>query len=254
MPEHMHITSANMVFTASPTLSSNEVHLWRADLESVAPYEGRWRALLSSDEQARADRFRFAVDRQRFTATRAILKTILAGYMSCQPGDIAFSYSEKEKPKLARAFSAGDIRFNVSHSGDVSLLAFSRGLEVGVDVEQIRQNVEGEALAARFFSASEQQQLANYRLDQRLAAFFRCWTRKEAYSKARGVGLSLALDQFDVSLAPGDLNCLLATRPHPAEARRWIIRDIPVGEGYAAALCAEGQSWSLNYWRGGLKP
>lgn len=243
----MHIRDANQLIKSVPIASREEVHLWGADLDAVAPCEGRWRPLLSSDESTRADRFRFAVDRQRFTATRAILRSILGSYLDCNPRSLIFAYSEHHKPRLALN---SEIFFNVSHSGDVAWLAFTRGLEVGVDVERIRPQPDAESLAARFFSSSEQKELASYTQDQRQEAFFRCWTRKEAYIKARGAGLFLPLQDFDVSLAEGDINCLLATRPDPFDASRWSLRDIPAGAGYVGALCAEGRSWTLRDWRG----
>ena len=125
------------------------------------------------------------------------------------------------------------------------MLAFTRGREIGVDVEQVRSDFELEAIARRFFSPHEQAQLATVPADETPAAFFRCWTRKEAYIKATGDGLSLPLTQFDVSLEAGEQNALLATRPDASEVSRWLLRDVPGGSGYIAALCVRGQDWKL---------
>jgi 4'-phosphopantetheinyl transferase len=115
-----------------------------------------------------------------------------------------------------------------------------------VDVERVRQDSDHEAIARRFFSEDEQRQLAALAPPERPAGFFRCWTRKEAYIKAQGAGLSLPLRQFDVSLKPGEANALLATRPDPTEAEHWSLQEVPAGEGYVGALCVRGNGWSLK--------
>ena len=134
----------------------------------------------------------------------------------------------------------------MSHSGNAALLAFARGRALGVDVEYMREDFDHAAIAARFFSENEQSQLAALPPADRYRGFFRCWTRKEAYIKAAGTGLSLPLHQFDVSLKPDDENALLSTRPDGAEAARWSMREVPAGDGYVAALCVRGQGWTLR--------
>ena len=136
----------------------------------------------------------------------------------------------------------------MSHSGGIALYAFARRREIGVDVEQIRSDFDIEPIARRFFSVLEQQQLAALPEDSRVEAFFRCWTRKEAYIKAVGDGLSLPLSQFDVSLDCLATNALLATRPDGSEAGHWMLREVPGGAGYSAALCVRGQAWKLKHW------
>jgi 4'-phosphopantetheinyl transferase len=138
------------------------------------------------------------------------------------------------------------LEFNVSHSGSVAVLAFARGRALGVDVEQLRENFDHEAIACRFFSEEEQRQLAALQPSERYQGFFRCWTRKEAYIKAQGTGLSLPLHQFDVSLKPGEVNALLFTRPDSAEAARWSLQEVLAGDGYIAALCVSGHGWRLK--------
>lgn len=226
-------------------LSVDEVQLWRVDLERVAPGEGRWRSVLSPDEVARANRFHFARDRQNFTATRALLRILLGAYLDWNPKAIPFRYGEREKP-LLDAPLAGQVEFNVSHSGAGALIAFARARGVGVDIEQVRNGVDHETLAQRYFSRAEQKQLAALPPEERCRGFFRCWTRKEAYIKAHGAGLSLPLSAFDVSLAPGEKNALLATRPDGGEAALWSLREVEVPEGYEAALCVQGSGWVLH--------
>jgi 4'-phosphopantetheinyl transferase len=226
-------------------LPDNEVQLWRADLNGLAPDEPRLSQLLSSEEQTRARRFLVSQARQNFAITRGILRLLLGAYLQADPTELTFQNSGNDKPGLSGPGSASDIRFNVSHTNGVALLAFGRGREIGVDVERIRRNLDVEALARRFFSAHEQKQLTAVEAEQKFSAFFRCWTRKEAYIKAQGKGLSLPLDQFDVSLAPEDTNALLATRPDRSQAAQWSLRDVSVGSAYAAAICVEGQEWRL---------
>jgi 4'-phosphopantetheinyl transferase len=243
----MNISDAGFRLEGRSELAEDEVHLWRVDLAAVATGEQRWQQILSEEERARAARFHFRQDRRYFTATRALLRIILGGYADSDPKALVFHYSEKEKPSLSPAKSGRQIEFNVTHSGNVALLAFTQGRDVGVDVEKVRQDFEHEAIARRFFSEQEQRQLAALAPDERYSGFFRCWTRKEAYIKAQGVGLSLPLDQFDVSLSPGDEKALLATRPDQKEAARWSLQEVPAEEGYVAALCVRGEGWRLRF-------
>jgi 4'-phosphopantetheinyl transferase len=251
MSQNMNITDADFRVEAPLALQEDEVHLWRADLDAIRADESRWVAMLSEDESTRASRFHFSSDRQRFVASRALLRTILAGYLATDPNRLRFSYSKKEKPSLGPEHADCSLTFNISHSGGIALFAFTRRREIGVDVELVRDDFDMEAIAQRFFSAQEQEQLAalaNEKDEGKFEAFFRCWTRKEAYIKATGGGLSVPLRQFDVSIAEGDHDALRATRPDPAEAALWSLREIPAGSGYIAALCVRGHGWRLKLW------
>ncbi|HZW79704.1 MAG TPA: 4'-phosphopantetheinyl transferase superfamily protein [Candidatus Deferrimicrobiaceae bacterium] len=230
-------------------LAEDEVQLWRVDLEAIRRRESRWQELLSSDERSRAARFHFEADRQRFVASRAWLRGILAAFLVAEPSELNFSYSKYEKPFLGPPYAESGVTFNVSHSGGIALYAFARRRELGVDVEQIRRDFDAESIARRFFSVSEQERLAAFPESEKVDAFFRCWTRKEAYIKAIGDGLSLPLGQFDVSLEALETNALLATRPDSSEAKQWMIREVPGGAGYSAALCVRGRDWRLIHWR-----
>lgn len=254
MTQTMNITDSGLRIETSLPLPDGEVQLWRVDLEAIGTDEARWRQLLSSDELARASRFHFSRDRQRFVAARAVLRRILASYLATDPNPLSFSYSTKEKPSLGPVHVGSGITFNVSHSRGIALLAFSRRREIGIDVEQVRRDADLEAIARRFFSGREQSQLAALPAEEKVDAFFRCWTRKEAYIKATGDGLSLPLSQFDVSLAAGEKNALLETRPDGSEAGRWLLQEVPAGPGYIAALCVRGQDWKLNTWDGTCAP
>lgn len=241
----MNISDAGFHIPAGLSLDSNDVHLWRVDVAAVTSCVAEWNTILSPDEQKRAARFLHAVDRHRFVVARALLRQILGSYLGADPRLLTFTYSEKEKPALGGDAAQSAISFNVSHSGNLALLAFTRSRDVGVDVEQVRTDIDTKAIAARFFSTAEQESLAALPEGQRKPAFFLCWTRKESFIKATGAGLSLPLRQFDVSLEPDDPDALLATRPDPLERTRWILRDIPVISGYAAALCVSGTDWRL---------
>jgi 4'-phosphopantetheinyl transferase len=247
----MHISAAAFEIEAPLRLPEDEVHLWRVDLATAAAGEERWQRVLSADEMARAARFHFSRDRCSFTATRGILRTILGSYVGSDPKALVIGYLEKDKPYLSQnhlgqSHRENPVEFNVSHSGTVALLAFARGRMLGVDVELIRENFDVEPIARRFFSEHEQGQLAALPPSERVTGFFRCWTRKEAFIKAIGSGLSLPLDQFDVSIAEVDGSALLATRPDRNEAARWSLQEVPAGDGYVAALCVHGQEWRLK--------
>jgi 4'-phosphopantetheinyl transferase len=250
MSQKMNITDSNFQIESPLMLPDDEVQLWRGDLEAIGADESRWLQVLSSDELARAERFHFSRDRQRFVAGRALLRTILAGYLRTDAHGLTFSYSKKEKPSLGFNHADSGVTFNVSHSGAIALLAFTRGRKIGVDVEQVRADSDLEAIARRFFSIHEQNQLAVLPTEERVDAFFRCWTRKEAYIKATGDGLSLPLNQFDVSFEVGEENALVATRPDSSEAGNWLLREVPAGPGYMAAICVQGKGWKLKNWLG----
>lgn len=230
-------------------LSSAEVHLWRAPLDLTAPCVQRLQCTLSTDELHRAERFYFQRDRRRFTVARGVLRSILSRYLGLEPQQLRFCYSPYGKPALVSTLNTARLYFNVSHSHELALYAVTYDRNIGVDVEHIRTNFACEDIAERFFSPQERAVLRCVPAQVKYEAFFNCWTRKEAYIKARGEGLALPLDQFDVSLAPGEPAALLATRWAPHEAARWALRELMPGPGYAAALAVEGYGWRLLCWQ-----
>jgi 4'-phosphopantetheinyl transferase len=231
---------------ASPRLTSDEVHVWRAALDAPAPRLDAFAATLSADERERASRFYFERDRIRFTSARGILRDILARYLDADPRDLQFRYGAHGKPALNGAF-AGAVTFNVSHSGGLGLFAFSQRAELGVDIEQVRPMPDGDDIATRFFSPDEVACLRSLPPEVRNHAFFDCWARKESYLKALGDGLALPLDGFDVTFAPGE-EPRLRVRGDSRETMRWSITALAAPTGYAAALVTEGTRPSVRCW------
>jgi 4'-phosphopantetheinyl transferase len=231
-----------------PQLSGEEVHVWRAALSRTPEETERLAGLLSDDETRRAGRFRSPRDRSGFVVARGTLREILSLYVGRPPRLLKFDYNPFGKPELTRAPSGTRLRFNLSHAGGLALYAVTAGREVGVDVEAIRQGVPCEALAASFFSRREAAALLALPARNRARAFFECWARKEAYIKGRGEGLSLPLDSFDVTLAPGEPAALLCTRGDEREAARWWLGELAAGPGYAAAVAVEGGVARLRCW------
>jgi 4'-phosphopantetheinyl transferase len=222
-------------------LPAAEVHVWRASLERPPAVVERMRSLLADDERRRADAFRFERDRARYTVGRALLRGLLARYTGASPRSLEFEYGEFDKPALP-----GGPSFNLAHSGPVALYAFAAEGEIGVDVELEGAEHEGDGIAERFFSPAEVGVLRSLEPVRRPRAFLTCWTRKEAFIKARGDGLSLPLDSFDVTLAPDVPAALLRTAWSGEEPGRWQMEDLSDARlGYVAALALRGEAKSV---------
>lgn len=230
------------------SLGLDEVHVWRASLNLEASRLHALLPTLADDERARAARFHFPRDRDHFIAGRGILRAILARYLKTPPADLRFRYGALGKPSLAEECGGARHRFNVSHSYGLALYAVALDRELGVDLELVQPR-QAERIAERFFSPREVAVLRALPAEQQETAFFACWTRKEAYIKAKGDGLYLGLDQFDVSLSPNEPAALLRTAGDPTEAARWSLAALDVAPGYAAALCVEGHDWRLACWQ-----
>lgn len=230
-----------------PPLGPAEVHAWRLSLEQPDDVVASWRQQLSADERQRADRFHFEKDRRHFIVARGGLRTLLGRYLEIAPVELRFAYSAYGKPSLAPETDT-QLKFNLAHSGSLAAYAFTSLGDVGIDLEQIKPEFTGDEIARRFFSASEVASLEHLPAAERASAFFNCWTRKEAFIKAKGMGLSLGLDQFDVTLAPGQEAALLSTRWDESEAGRWCLRTLDLGAGYAGAVALEAHDWLLSCW------
>lgn len=228
------------------TLAKNAVHIWTIDLACQDDLTHDLHKVLSGDENERVGRFVFDRDKKRFIAARGVMRIILSEYLSIPPQEVAFCYSRNGKPKLASDSQDTEIEFNLSHSGELAILALARGLCVGVDVELIKQGLAVEEIANRFFSPAEVTALMAIPSECRQEAFFSCWTRKEAYIKALGIGLSLPLNSFNVAFGPGVPAALLAEGADAGELARWSIYDIAASPMYAAALVVEGKKHQLQ--------
>jgi len=228
----------------SPSLKTSRVHVWRISLDQPDQTLERFRGTLEPDELDRAGRFHFEKHRRHFIVARGFLRSVVARYVETLPEALRFAYGVYGKPDLA---SEHNLRFNLSHSNEVALLAVTLDAELGVDVEHIRADFASEDIARRFFSRAEVETFNALAPEQRVEAFFRCWTRKEAYIKAIGKGLSQALDEFDVTLAPDTPAALLRTKDD--DPSRWLLSDIEVGEGYAGALVIERPVAEIRFFR-----
>lgn len=227
-------------------LTEHVVDVWKASLERNPSELDGLRQTLAPDEQKRADRFRFEKHRDRFIVGRGVLRAILGRYLDRRPNQLRFQYTLHGKPMLPAESEI--LSFNLSHSHDLVLYAVTQGREIGIDLEFIRKNINLLGIAKRFFSPQEYSQLQAIPKSSQLQTFFECWTRKEAFIKAKGDGFSLPLHQFDVSIGPDKPAALLRTEWNPAEAANWSLRSLNPAPGYAGALAVEGRHWNLRNW------
>jgi 4'-phosphopantetheinyl transferase len=203
---------------------------------------------LSPDERSQAARFYFPRDRRRYIIARGFLRAVLARYLRIDPADVLVRYLPSGKPVLAPEWSEDPLQFNLSHSHELALCAVGRGWRLGIDVEWIRPEFAGAEIAERLFAPAEAAALRALPRSCQTEAFMAYWTLKEAYLKARGVGLQVPLNQFAVTLAAGQSTALLFDVTDQQAASRWTLQSLDVGEAYAAALAVEGRGWRLRRW------
>lgn len=232
----------------APALRADEAHVWTASLDASLSEVSRLRKLLSEDELDRAARFRFELDRARFVIGRSLLRTLLSTYTGEHPADVCFTYTEYGKPELR---GDTDIRFNLAHSWGRALFAFCLGSEIGVDLERTRPRLARERVAEHFFSPLEVAELRALPTHEQDGGFLACWTRKEAYIKGRGEGLSLPLQDFDVTLKPGESPALRCTAWSETEPTEWRLHDLSTScPGYVAALAIRSERVCITpEWR-----
>jgi len=241
----MHIAPAWQTPPRELQLQENEVHLWLITLPTELDSLASCRSRLTDEERARADRFHFPEDRARFTLGRAALRILLRRYSGL--ADISIALNEYGKPHLAQPGTS--LQFNVAHSGDLVLLGFTRGRPIGVDVERLRPDFATTEIADRFFGPDEATLVAALPEPDRARGFFNCWTRKESYIKARGMGLSLPLHSFSVVFTSGEPPSLLRVDNDPTAPQRWSILDLPTCDGYAAATAFEGRDLHVSQFQ-----
>ena len=196
-------------------------------------------ALLSDAERHRARRFAFARDASRFIVARARLRELLAVRLGVRAEAVEFEYGAYGKPALSRQFADSDLHFNLSHCGDVAAYAFARGHAIGIDLEAVRVISDADDIAARYFSPRENTTYRTLNPRDRPLGFFNCWTRKEAFLKALGGGLSIPLDRFDVTLAPGEPAKVLRVENTPGDSSGWRLDSFCPAAGYVAAIASQ---------------
>lgn len=229
-------------------LNSNEIHVWRASLDTDACGIQSLYETLSADEQQRAALFYFPKDRERFTVARGLLREILSRYLQQNPSDISFYYNQHGKPAL-HTDGEDSLHFNVSHSHRLVLYAITRDCPIGVDLEYIRTDFPYQEIAEKFFSPKENAMLRSLPAQLQPKAFFTCWSRKEAYLKAIGKGLSIPLNLFEVSLLPEEPAGLLSIQGDIEAATHWSLQDLYPSPDYVAALAIQRHNWQLKYWQ-----
>jgi 4'-phosphopantetheinyl transferase len=221
----------------------DEIHVWHAALDREEKVLGRLESRLSQEEKARADRFHFVNDRNRFVAARGLLRELLGKYLHQAPTGLEFSYGEHGKPSLSGGNASSGLCFNLSHSAGLVVYAIAKERNLGIDVEHVRPESAGDDIAERYFSSREVSDLRTLPPEARVEGFFHCWTRKEAYLKATGMGLQIPLDSFAVSLFPEKpAQFLGGVEP------RWHLAAHDPAEGYVAAVVYDGAPCSLKYF------
>jgi 4'-phosphopantetheinyl transferase len=232
-------------------LASGEVHTWCASLEVPPETCARLYATLTADERTRSARFQFERDQRDFIVAHGVLRDLLGRYLQTQPGRVRFVYNAFGKPDVSPEFG-NRLRFNLSHSASLALIAIASASNVGVDVEYIRARSGYTDIARYFFSAAEVDYLMALPSHQYAEAFFSCWTKKEAYVKACGEGLAIPLNSFSVPMttdrahAPVDF-CVASKDIVPSN--RWSLYTLRPAPGYAGALAIEGSGWRLSKWQ-----
>jgi 4'-phosphopantetheinyl transferase len=227
-------------------LGQEDVHVRIASLDRRESELRFFESILAEAEINRANRFRFHKDRERFVAGRGLLRVILSPYLGLPANEIIFTYGSHGKPGIRRQEGRPAIQFNLAHSAGTAIYAITRDRPVGIDIELVNHEFPIESVAERFFSKVEVAAFRSLPRDMQRIAFFKCWTRKEAFIKALGDGLSCPLADFDVSLTPGERARLLKVRWAPEEASRWCMEDIESVPNCAAAIVISGPQCRMH--------
>lgn len=229
-----------------PVLADDEVHVWEVVLDCPEEEILAFFALLSATEQGRAKRFHFIADYQRFTISHGILRTILAHYLNCHPQELQYTYSAHGKPELA---GHPQLQFNLSHSQNRALIAVTWNTALGVDIESMVKPHDIDGIATRFFSTQESELLKKLTGQEKIQAFFNGWTRKEAFLKALGKGLSFSLKNVEVSMLPQEPAKFLAIHDDRLHLADWFLYDLSPIADFASALVVKGVFKKLKLWR-----
>ena len=225
-----------------PALEPDQVHLWRVELNKFRQNVPKLRLGLSNEEISRADRFVHCKDAENYIVARSILRRLLSNYLGVEAAEIAIETGKFGKPYVAKHMNARALKFNVSHSGDLCLIAARWGSEIGVDLEKIRDEVLVEDLAKRYFAPEEIAELQTLPDARRRLGFFLCWTRKEAYIKAKSDGLHIPLNQFAVTLTPGS-----PAKLRSADSGQWSMESLEPAPEYVGALVTSRRPIDVSY-------
>lgn len=230
-------------------LTNNRVHIWRANLNLSAAEIERLVALLSADELARANKFRFLDHRNSFIASRGILRQLLSNYLALSPQDLNFSYSDRGKPSLMEQKLDIPLQFNVSHSQEYALFGFTLTHLIGVDLEYLREMKDAVKIARRFFASREFELIGSLDLQQQSRVFFQHWTAKEAYLKAIGVGLTGSLASVEIAIDRADNASILAIDGNET-IENWSMYSFAPASNYVGAIAIQTPitKQQLDFW------
>jgi 4'-phosphopantetheinyl transferase len=224
-------------------LSGNEIHIWTVKTKAPLPVVAALKHVLTASEAERAARFRFRSLEDSYIVVHGALRYVLGGYLDVDPAAVQFVYGPKGKPELA--FPS---QFNLSHSGDLAVIGLTAHCEIGIDLEQIRPLSDIEQIANRFFQREEAAEILSLPQTEREHAFFCCWTRKEAYIKAIGDGLSAPLDGFRVTVQPSEPVRIIHVNNDAAAADDWSLHDVLIASDYAAAVAYRDRPRPLSLY------
>jgi len=227
----------------STELSERSIHVWTLRIRSSGLSAREFEPILASDEKQRAGRIHFGSLRDSFVVTRGVLRCLLGRYLDLDPSSIQFNYGPKGKPALA---SGAFVDFNIAHSANMAVFAFTVNCRIGIDVEQIKPLPETYDIATRFFCLEEAAEIMSLPPSERETAFFRCWTRKEAYIKALGEGLSAPLNSFRVKVTPNESAALLHFANDTSTTEAWTLHDLSIASGYIAALAYQDRPRAIS--------
>jgi len=231
------------------SLLNEDVHIWCTCLNQSTSRVETLAQLLSQDERTRSERFYLERDKKRFIVGRGLLRIILSRYLDTNASQLQFCYGPHGKPTLAESSGGNTLNFNLSHSHELVLYAITREREIGVDIEHIHPIPDFEEIADCYFSEQEKGAFHKLDPDQRLRAFFNCWTRKEAYLKATGYGLVFPMEQLNVSLSPNEPVQLHSVQDDYSIANLWSLQELIPACNYVGALAVEGHCWNLKCWQ-----
>lgn len=226
-----------------PRLSESSLHLWRLALDVSSECRARLEKLLSPAEKMRAERFVHDHDRRHSTVTRAVLRILVGQYLGKRPEACLIESKDREKPFVLENGRPSPLRFSLSHSHGHALLGFTLNHEIGVDLEQLRPLPDAGELAKRYFSLAESREIMDLDGEQRMEGFLNCWTRKEAYVKARGRGLEIPLNSFAVRCSPG-----APPELRSVDSANWSMHSFRPFHDFVAAVVVEKKGWELQFY------